>query len=80
MTIADNTEKLYELYEEFNNIRDELEDTITSFEVLQEDIRIALDDITGELEVIQEHLQKCSRMFRRFSSRNHKKNEIQPPV
>ena len=80
MTTADNTEKLYELYEEFNNIRDELEDTVTSFEVLQEDIRIALDDITGELEVIQEHLQKCSGMFRRFSSRNHKKNEIQPPV
>lgn len=78
MTAADNPERLHELYEGFNDIRDELEDAVTSFELLQEDIRLALDDITEELEAVQDHLQKCGRLFRRLSSHRQKDNETQP--
>lgn len=78
MTAADNPERLHELYEGFNDIRDELEDAVTSFELLQEDIRLALDDITEELEAVQDHLQKCGRLFRRLSSHRQKDNENPP--
>ena len=80
MTAADNTERLYELYEGFNDIRAELEDAVISFELLQEDIRLALEDISEELEIVQDHLQKCGRMFRRFSSHGHKDDESRPPA
>ncbi len=79
MTAADSTERLHELYEGFNDIRAELEDTVTSFELLQEDIRLALEDISEELETVQDHLQKCGRMFRRFGSHGHKDDENRPP-
>ena len=80
MTAADNTERLHELYEGFNDIRAELEDAVISFELLQEDIRLALEDISEELEIVQNHLQKCGRMFRRFSSHGHKDDESRPPA
>lgn len=80
MTAADNTERLHELYEGFNDIRNELEDAVTSFELLQEDIRLALDDISEELETVQDHLQKCGRLFRKFTSYRHKDNETPPPA
>ena len=80
MTAADNTERLDELYEGFNDIRAELEDAVISFELLQEDIRLALEDISEELEIVQDHLQKCGRMFRRFSSHGHKDDESRPPA
>ena len=79
-TAADNTERLHELYEGFNDIREELEDAVISFELLQEDIRLALEDISEELEIVQDHLQKCGRMFRRFSSHGHKDDESRPPA
>ena len=80
VTAADNTERLHELYEGFNDIREELEDAVISFELLQEDIRLALEDISEELEIVQDHLQKCGRMFRRFSSHGHKDDESRPPA
>ena len=80
MTAADNTERLHELYEGFNDIRAELEDAVISFELLQGDIRLALEDISEELEIVQDHLQKCGRMFRRFSSHGHKDDESRPPA
>lgn len=80
MTAADNTERIHELYEGFNDIRAELEDAVISFELLQEDIRLALEDISEELEIVQDHLQKCGRMFRRFSSHGHKDDESRPPA
>ena len=80
MTAADNTERIHELYEGFNDIRAELEDAVIAFELLQEDIRLALEDISEELEIVQDHLQKCGRMFRRFSSHSHKDDESRPPA
>ena len=80
VTAADNIERLHELYEGFNDIRAELEDAVISFELLQEDIRLALEDISEELEIVQDHLQKCGRMFRRFSSHGHKDDESRPPA
>ena len=40
VTAADNTERLHELYEGFNDIRAELEDAVISFELLQEDMTV----------------------------------------
>lgn len=57
---AVDTVKLYELYEEFYDVKERLEDTTTSFELMQE-------DISDELDGIQEQLQECGRKFRRFS-------------
>ena len=67
MTAADRTEALHEIYDDFYEISEELEDAVTSFELLQEDIRIALDDIGDEIETIRENLKQCSRGFRRIS-------------
>lgn len=57
---------IFDLLEEYADIRDELEDTMQSFEILGSDIGLALDDIRDELETLQEHLDRCSNSLIRF--------------
>lgn len=58
--------EIFDLLEEYADIRDELEDTMQSFEILASDIGLAMDDIRDELETLQEHLDRCSNRLIRF--------------
>ena len=64
---------IWNLLYEYADIRDELEDTLTSFQQLHKEIEYAMEDITDELESLQEHLSKCSGKLMRF--RNPQRNQ-----
>ena len=57
---------IWELLYEYADIRDELEDTLASFRLLHEEMECAMVDITEELELLHEHLAKCSERLIRF--------------
>ena len=57
---------IWELLYEYADIRDELEDTLTSFRLLHEEMECAMVDITEEMELLHEHLAKCSERLIRF--------------
>lgn len=57
---------IWELLEEYADIRDELEDALSSFEVLAEDINLAMEEIREELETLQEHFRQCSHSLIRY--------------
>lgn len=65
---------IWNLLYEYADIRDELEDTLISFQQLHQEIEYAMEDITDELESLQEHLSKCNGKLIRFRNpqRNHK--------
>lgn len=58
--------EIWELLDEYADIRDELEDTLNSFRYLKADIEFALEDITDELKLLQEHLNTYSARLMRF--------------
>lgn len=62
---------IWDLLYEYADIRDELEDTLLSFQELHADIEYAMEEITDELECLQEHLGKCSERLMRFRSPRH---------
>ena len=57
---------IWELLDEYADIRDELEDTLQSFEILQFELASAMEDIQDELDHLKEHLSKCSSRLIRF--------------
>ena len=65
-----------DLLEEYMDIRDELEVALNSIELLHGDIRIAMDDISGQLEDLQEHMDNVSSKLRRFKSPHAKQYEV----
>lgn len=66
---------LWNLLYEYADIRDELEDALLSFRELHAEIEYAMEDITDELENLQEHLTKCSGKLMRF--RNPQRNQYE---
>ncbi len=62
-------EEIWGLLNDYADIRDELEDALQTFQVLQEDIEFAMEEITEELAALNEHLQACDSRLMRF--RNH---------
>lgn len=72
--------EIWDLLTEYADIRDELEDTLDSFSYLKADIELALEDITDELNQLQEHLNTCSARLKRFRpSRNRQYEVIKEP-
>lgn len=57
---------IWNLLYEYADIRDELEDTLTSIRLLYEEMECAMVDITEQLEQLYEHLAKCSGRLIRF--------------
>ena len=57
---------IWNLLYEYADIRDELEDTLTSFRLLHEEMECAMIDITEELEQLHGHLARCSGRLIRF--------------
>ena len=68
--MAEDELTVWDVFNEYADIRDELEDSIGSFNSVIEDIRAALVDLDDELDEIREHLNKCDKVFRRFKKRN----------
>lgn len=60
--------QIWELLNTYADIRDGLEDALLSFQVLYADIEYAMEEITGELEDLQERLDACSGRLKRFRS------------
>ena len=77
-TFADRMRQsgVLDLLEEYMDIRDELEVALNSIELLHGDIRIAMDDISGQLEDLQEHMDNVSSKLRRFISPLAKQYEV----
>lgn len=59
---------IWDLLEEYMDIRDALEETLDSFTDLQDDIGIAMEDIGGQLESLQEQLTRTSNRLKRFKT------------
>ena len=47
-------------------IRDELEDALGSFRILCGDLELAMEDISDELDAIEEHLSVTGRTLKHF--------------
>ena len=67
---------IWNLLYEYADIRDELEDALLSFGELHAEIEYAMEDITDELENLQEHLAKCSERLIRFRNPRHSQHEV----
>ncbi len=59
---------IWDVFNEYADVRDELEDLMDSYEVLQEDIRVAMEDITDELNEVRQRLLHCDHIFKRYRS------------
>lgn len=57
---------VWDVLNEYGDIRDELEDTLTSFTFMKEELESAMEDIADELEAIERHLKMCDQVFRRY--------------
>lgn len=68
--------EIWELLDEYADIRDELEDTLDSFRYLKADIEFALEDITDELNLLQEHLNTCSARLMQFRPPRTRQYEV----
>ena len=64
------------LLEEYADIRDELEDALLSFQTLHAEIEYAMEDITEELETLNQHLQACSNRLIRFKNPVNRHYEV----
>lgn len=58
--------RIWDLISDYADIRDELEDALDSFRILYSDLEIAMEDIVGELDAIEEHLSVTGRTLKRF--------------
>lgn len=59
-------DEIWELLNDYADIRDELGDTLLSFQVLHAEIEFAMQDITAELTALNERLHACDSRLIRF--------------
>lgn len=64
MTVKEGS--VWELLDEYADIRDELEETLQSFQLLHYEMSCTINDICEGIEELEEHLAKCSRRLTRF--------------
>ena len=57
---------VWDVFNEYADVRDDLEDLLLSYECLQSEIGDAMDAIAEELEALHNRLAACDRIFRRF--------------
>ena len=58
--------RIWDLISDYADIRDELEDALSSFHILYGDMELAMEDIFHELDAIEEHLSVTGRTLKRF--------------
>jgi len=66
---------VWEVFEEYADVRDELEDLLDGFRSIREDIELAVYDLEGDLEDIEDHLSRCDRVFRRFKAKRRREEK-----
>lgn len=66
---------VWDVFEEYADIRDELEDLLDGFRSVREDIELAVYDLEGDLEEVEGHLSRCDRVFRRFRTKRRYEEE-----
>ena len=59
---------VWDVFNEYADVRDDLECLLDSYDILQDDIRIAMKDITDELDGIRQRLLRCDQIFKRYRS------------
>ena len=59
---------IWDVFNEYADVREDLEYLLDSYDVLQDDIRIAMEDITDELDEIRQRLLRCDQIFKRYRS------------
>ncbi len=71
---AEQKDKLsvWDVFNEYADVRDELGDLLDSFEILQSDIQYALEDISGAITAITERLSECDKVFCRYRRQSGK--------
>jgi len=57
---------IWEVFEEYADVRDAFEELLSSFEYLQDVMQTATEGIRGDLDSIRERLDKCDNVFRRY--------------
>ena len=57
---------IWDVFNEYADVRDDLEDVLLSYECLQSEIGDAMDAIAEELEALHNRLAACDRIFRRY--------------
>lgn len=68
-----NTQKkltVWDVFEEYADVRDELESTMDTFEYIQAEMEYAIEDITSDLQSIKKQLRECDKVFRRFKAQH----------
>ncbi|MDC7290255.1 hypothetical protein NXH76_20905 [Blautia schinkii] len=68
-------DSIWDLLDEYADIRDGLEDTLQSFQILHYELSCAMDDIRDEIDALEVGLEKCSRRLMRFKRPEHLKCE-----
>ena len=58
--------RIWDLLSDYADIRDELESALDSIRILYGDLELAMEDITDELDAIEEHLSITGRTLKRF--------------
>ena len=66
---------VWDIFEEYADVRDELEDLLDGFRSVREDIEAAVYDLEGGLEEIEDHLASCDRVFRRFKAKRRREEK-----
>jgi len=64
--MPENRTTLWDVLEEYAEVRDECEDLLYSFEILQDEMQTAMEDIRDDLDDIRKHLDRCDKVFRRY--------------
>ena len=59
---------VWDVFNEYADVREDLEYLLNSYYILQDGIRIAMEDITDELDEIQQRLLRCDQVFKRYRS------------
>lgn len=59
---------VWDVFNEYADVREDLECLLDSYDTLQDDIRTAMDDITDELDEIRQRLLRCDQIFKRYRS------------
>lgn len=67
---------VWDVFEEYADIRDELEDLLDGFRSIQEDIELAIYDLEEGLEDVEDHLARCDRVFRRFKAKRQHEDAV----
>ena len=57
---------IWDVFDEYADVRDDLEDTIAVCQSMKDDLESSMEEISDQLNDIEERLHQCDLIFRRF--------------